>query len=90
MKLEITNIEDARELLELCGYPVYPAKWVTYGGGSAHDFDTDEEVIEFAEDMRKRVDDQVLELLKDKPAFEKVMKDIGFEVDTYDEEGNQD
>lgn len=78
MKLEIKTIEDARELLELCGYPVYPTKWVTWGGGHAQEFDNDEEVIEFAEDMRKSVDDQVMELLEDKGAFDKVMKDIGW------------
>ena len=59
MKLEITNVKDAIELMQLCGYPVKEVRWVTWGGGAIQDFDDDEELIEFAEAMRKRIDQQI-------------------------------
>jgi len=62
MRIEVKDIDTARELLKLCGYPVYRAKWVTHGGGSLQDFQTDEEVIKFAEAMRRSIDDKITEI----------------------------
>ncbi len=61
--IEIKNIDTARELLSLMGYPVYKTKWVTWGGGHVQEFDTDEEVITFARDMQKSVKPPVDEML---------------------------
>lgn len=57
--IEVKGIDTARELLKLCGYPVYPAKWVTYGGGAMNDFQTDEEVISFARKMQRMIDNNI-------------------------------
>ena len=59
MEPKITNTKDAIELMTLCGYPVREVKWVTWGGGSLQDFDNDTELIEFAEAMRKRIDQRI-------------------------------
>ena len=50
------NLEQATKVLELFGYPVAKTRWVTWGGGYVQEFDTDEELIEFAEGMKDRID----------------------------------
>lgn len=77
VKIEIMTIEDARELLKLCGYPVYPAKWITYGGGAMQDFQTDEEVITFARDMQANIDQNIETMFGCDDQFTKAMENAG-------------
>jgi len=76
-ELKIEKIEDAIELLGLCGYPVTKAKWVTSGGGSLRDFETDDELIEFAENMRKSIDKSIEGMFGSEEQFTETMEAAG-------------
>jgi len=77
-KVWVHDIDTARELLGYCGYPVYEAKWVTHGGGSLRDFQTDEEVIEFAQKMQTCIDKRIEEMCGSESNFEDIMRKIGW------------
>ena len=77
MTIHITNVKDAIELMDLCGYPVRQVKWVTWGGGALQDFDNDEELIEFAEAMRKRIDKNIEGMFGSEDRFTEAMQNAG-------------
>jgi len=74
----VEDIDSARELLKVCGYPVYSTKWATCGGGAVNTFQTDEEVITFAQNMQRSIDKRIEEMFGSEKNFDAVMKKMGW------------